>query len=233
MINQGRNVTCFIQKESTWLTKKLVSWINFLVSANLQNIFFVLFLHLTRTQNIYRIKAFFVSFQTNLIKFDSFMVYRLHFLLIKKVQHWYSYTAQILTQKTLSQTCSVFITHFFIYCLTQYSFYIKWTFRWMFTCMLTKIEGNACSLNSRIKLISSIHNSVTTNVVSSVKAASYSLFCDFIISILESFWSPQRDTESRKLLSVFVQKITKSKKRLSTNIDYEFLLKKLLSTNNG
>ena len=93
MINQGRNVTCFIQKESTWLTKKLVSWINFLVSANLQNIFFVLFLHLTRTQNIYRIKAFFVSFQTNLIKFDSFMVYRLHFLLIKKVQHWYSYTA--------------------------------------------------------------------------------------------------------------------------------------------
>ena len=165
----------------------------------------MLFLHLTRTQNIYRIKALFFSFQTNLIKFDSFMVYRLHFLLIKKVQHWYSYTAQILTQKTLSQTCSVFITHFFIYCLTQYSFYIKWTFRWMFTCMLTKIEGNACSLNSRNKFISSIHNSVTTNVVSSVKAASYSLFCDFIISILESFWSPQRDTESWKLPSVFVK----------------------------
>ena len=142
-------------------------------------------------------------------------------------------SAQILTQKTLSQTCSVFKTNFFIYCLTQYSFYIKWTFRWMFTCMLTKIEGNACSLNSRNKHISSIHNSVTTNVVSSVKAASYSLFCDFIISILESFWSPQRDTESRKLLSVFVKKMTKSKKRLSTNIDYEFLLKKLLSTNNG
>ena len=120
-------------------------------------------------------------------------------------------SAHILTQKTLSQTCSVFITHFFIYCLTQYSFYIKWTFRWMFTCMLTKIEGNACSLNSRNKFISSIHNSVTTNVVSSVKAASYSLFCDFIISILESFWSPQRDTESRKLLSVFVQKMTKYK----------------------